>query len=136
MKDFEVETHYLDIGQGDCSVIIVRRKENKQIVRVVVYDCGSDGGGFAAQKLLEKCQLLEVTEIHVAIISHFDEDHFNGFTRLFQMGSEKNDPNFDRVKSLFRNTKLYTQGCIFKKFFKLFIIVHIVKFWNGQNISL
>lgn len=115
---YKVETHYLDIGQGDCSVIIVRRKDNKQIVRVVVYDCGSDGGEFAAQKLLEKCHLLGVTEIHVAIISHFDEDHFNGFTRLFQMGSEMNDPNFDRVKSLFRNTKLYTQGCIFKKFFE------------------
>lgn len=114
---YTVDTHYLDVGQGDCSIIVVKTLETKEIVRVVVYDCGSDSGQFAGKKLLQKCRALGIDEIHVAIISHFDEDHFNGFTYLFNIGSRKaKTPDMELVRKLFKNTQLYTQGCIFKRF--------------------
>jgi beta-lactamase superfamily II metal-dependent hydrolase len=111
---YELETHYLDVGQGDCSLIVVRETKSYKIVRVVVYDCGSSRGGFAAKKLLQKCHSIGITEIHVAIISHFDKDHFNGFTSLFHMGASATSKNYLQARRLFRNTIVYSQGCIFK----------------------
>lgn len=115
---YEIETHYLDIGQGDCSIIVVRETETYAIKRVVVYDCGSGSGDFAAKKLLQKCEILGIETIDVAIISHFDRDHFNGFNSLFHMGNNKKNRNSAFIRALFRDTKLYTQGCIFQKYKK------------------
>jgi len=113
--DYELETHYLDIGQGDCSIIIVRNTEYYTIERVVVYDCGSGSGVTAGLKLLQKCKSLSIEKIDVAVISHFDRDHFNGFTTLFQ-SAVKNNPFAAEVQQLFRDTIVYSQGCIFQKY--------------------
>lgn len=113
---YELQTHYLDIGQGDCSIIVVRETETYTIKRVVVYDCGSGSGDFAAEKFLQKCEILGIETIDVAVISHFDRDHFNGFNSLFQMGNSKKNRNGKYIRTLFRDTKLYTQGCIFQKY--------------------
>ncbi len=114
---FELETYYLDVGQGDCSLIVVRNLDHmdddpnfdNRIVRVAVYDCGSDGGSRPARALLKKCRDLRIERIDVAVISHFDKDHYNGFIELFSRG--KTDTEIQR---LFQDTQLYTQGCIFK----------------------
>jgi hypothetical protein len=114
---YTLDIHYLDVGQGDCSLIIVR--EDGIPKRTVVYDCGSDNGATAGTALITKINNINdsrpeneaITQIHIAFISHFDKDHFNGFTLLLEKALED-----DNIKSLFYETLLYTQGCIFKRF--------------------
>lgn len=110
-----LETHYLSVGQGDCSLIIVRDKSipegdtaefDPQIVRTVVYDCGNVGGLYgrveefntyteygkrAGKRLLEKCSSLGVSKIDVVVISHFDADHYNGLYWLFNLKEFNSD---------------------------------------------
>lgn len=117
---FEMETHYLDVGQGDCSVIVVKdttvnfnkkTEFDKQIIRVVVFDCGSSRGAKAGNALLEKCVELRIQQIDVAIVSHFDRDHFNGFNFLFNLKKK-----VTKINQLFNATKFYTIGLIYKHY--------------------
>ena len=109
---YTTELHYLNIGQGDCSIIIIK-DENENIKRVVVFDCGSSSSSVASNKLISKCKALKITTIHLAFISHFDKDHFNGFMKT--LGMEHDDSTTKAyVKGLFMSTLFYTTGCIYK----------------------
>ena len=119
MPEYSLETHYLDVGQGDCSIIIVKDTSiqesstghDPQIVRTVVYDCGSQGGSLPGNRLFEKCNILRIPHIDVAIISHYDKDHFLGFLFLLNKKS-----NVTRVQELFSATKFYTIGDSSKRY--------------------
>lgn len=113
---YELETHYLKVGQGDCTLIIVRENEDpdfstsydERIIKVVVYDCGSSSGKRAGSAFLAACESLRIKTIDIMVVSHFDTDHYNGFNWLFQQKG-KNARTVDR---LFEKAEVYTQGCI------------------------
>lgn len=61
--------HYIDIGQGDSTLIVLPNRETMLI------DCGNTGKGDDIVSYFEK---IGVTEIDVLIASHADADHIGG----------------------------------------------------------
>lgn len=68
----ELAIHFIDVGQGDCTLIKCPNGE------AILVDCGSLGGGDAAlvRKYIRK-QLGESSEIHTLVITHPDASHYN-----------------------------------------------------------
>lgn len=121
MPTYTVETHYLDVGQGDCSIIVVKDitdPNNPKIARTVVIDCGSDRipeGDTPGQRqpenspgniLNRQLKSLGIKQINILIISHFDRDHYNGIVEML----ESKD---DEMLNYFTRTKIYDMGCIY-----------------------
>jgi len=126
MPNYTAETHYLDVGQGDCSIIVVKEisrykdkfaKFDPQIVRTVLIDCGSRGTpddeltqsenyNSPGNILLRKLESLRIEYIDILIISHFDEDHFKGIIEICNSGE------FAKQK-YFMKCNIYDMGNIY-----------------------
>lgn len=64
----ELEVHFLDVGQADCTVI-------RQGDYTMVIDAGTDDMGTKIQNYLQK---LGVSKIDILIVTHWDADHCGG----------------------------------------------------------
>lgn len=125
------EVHYLDVGQGDCTVIIIRNQSRK-IVHTTVFDCGSRGtstisdpmiheysqSGISYTVLVNTLKQLEVKKIDMIVISHYDKDHYNGIIELLeqQLSSHQKyiKDEFDNwIINLLMGTIIYDQGIVF-----------------------
>lgn len=115
-----LELHYLDVGQGDCTLIIVRKgpkgRKPDPIVRTILIDCGHSkrvhlGGNEreSREMLVEALIARGVVSIDVVVITHFDLDHYNGLADLITEALK--DPV---KKSYFTNTCFYDQGMILR----------------------
>lgn len=71
--DESVEIHCLDVGQGDCTVVIDRRSN-----RAVVIDCP----GRVAPSVIARVRELGNPTADTLIISHWDFDHYGGALEL------------------------------------------------------
>lgn len=114
----DLEIHYLDVGQGDCTLILF--KENDEIIRSVVIDCGGSRSFDAeedvetqktGQKLLDFCYLNGVDHFDIWIITHWDQDHFAGFNYILE---EANKNGGKRIRVMLEETIIYDRGECFK----------------------
>ena len=105
MPIYTLETHYLDVGQGDSSLIVIKDLEKQkdteaeidpQVVRSIVIDCGTDRkseikkgelGKTASLTLIDKIIDLRIETVDIVIISHYDRDHFNGIIWTLRSGN-------------------------------------------------
>ena len=104
---WQLEMYYLDVGQGDCTLITV--SNNGVIIRTILIDCGSASEKTAVSKpketLVEFLDYLGVQSLDIIVITHFDKDHFNGLVKLMQEAVHNNV-----YRNWFQNTVIYDQG--------------------------
>ena len=107
-----VEIIQLDVGQGDCTIIIVRDNHHN-ILRTVVVDCGGGTNGIddasSGVKLINELQQKGVNHIDIAIISHFETDHFGGFVHILKE-AKKNTNNGLAYRTFIQNTVFFDRG--------------------------
>ena len=84
---WELRIHHLDIGSaGDATVIVARflpGGPGPAITRSVLIDGGKVGSADMVHDYLEN--VLGLPQIDVIVVTHFDEDHFYGISRMLQM---------------------------------------------------
>lgn len=92
----ELTAHFLDVGQGDCSILVSDG-------HVMVIDCGDEGQGTKIQNYLQK---QEIEEIEYLVLTHPDSDHIGGapavitkfeIGTVFVSGYEKDTRCYDRL---------------------------------------
>lgn len=88
-----VEFHFIDVGQGDATLIKVGDKN-------ILIDTGDAG---ARDELFAYLDSHEVTEIEYFVVTHFDSDHFANGTKLLDEYDVKNVIVPEQVKT----TKMY-----------------------------
>ena len=83
---WELRIHHLDIGSaGDATVIVARFPPGgpgPAITRSVLIDGGKVGSADTVDDYLEN--VLGLPQVDVIVVTHFDEDHFYGISRLLQ----------------------------------------------------
>jgi beta-lactamase superfamily II metal-dependent hydrolase len=121
MNTIRTEIHHLDVGQGDCCLILVYEvldDGNGEVLRrSVLIDCGStDFNGLGPYDgmteetrpgtiLLQTCVQLGVQHLDVAVITHYESDHISGILDLLTRA--KLDP---MIRQLFQRTYFYDRG--------------------------
>ena len=93
-QNIVVEIYFLDIGQGDCTLI----KKGSQTLLI-------DGGNISEENLLKEVLLKQgINSIDVVMLSHSDMDHLGGLTQISEMTKKSTllyrEPN-DRVKEFY-----------------------------------
>lgn len=133
-----MKIHFVDVGQGDCSLIITQ--QNKKIL----IDGGGSNTGFDVGEQILLPYLLDrkILELDFVLISHFDSDHCKGAFTVLENMKVKNvcvskkgqeSENYEFFLEIVKNRKLnviYVQpGDILTidKFTKLEIL------WTGSN---
>lgn len=133
-----MKIHFVDVGQGDCSLIITQ--QNKKIL----IDGGGSNTGFDVGEQILLPYLLDrkILELDFVLISHFDSDHCKGVFTVLENMKVKNvcvskkgqeSENYEFFLEIVKNRKLnviYVQpGDILTidKFTKLEIL------WTGSN---
>lgn len=120
----ELEIYYLDVGQGDCSLIVIKDTNvlpnihiqyDPQIVRTVLIDCGTTSTNSTFNALPEntltaKLRELRIRRLNAIVISHFDEDHFSGIVGLLRMAQTQ-----PAIRNYLLDSKFYDQGLILRK---------------------
>ncbi len=76
-KDGELRIHFLDVGQGDCT--IVELPDGK----VLLIDGGNDDGA-TKKKIMRYLNALGVDEIDYLLITHADGDHCGSLEEVFR----------------------------------------------------
>lgn len=76
-KSGELRVHFIDVGQGDCT--LVEFPDDK----VMLID-GGDGSGKATKSLLRYINALEIDEINDLVLTHSDEDHCGGLATVLK----------------------------------------------------
>lgn len=110
----------VDVGQGDCSVIIIRNGENggmeDPITHTVVIDCGGGKNGVndlgdrnSGSSLLRVLNEYSVPRIDIVNISHYDQDHLGGIRSLLDR-AKVNSAEGVRLRQLFDYTVFYDRG--------------------------
>lgn len=101
-EDFEnssYKVHYLDVGQGNCSVVEL---PDDKIMLI-------DGGGeFYGEKIYKKLISLGVNRIDYMIASHADSDHIGGLNYLFDKFEIVNI--YRPLQIAGRNEKIYSSS--------------------------
>jgi len=72
LKD-EMEVHFIDVGQGDCTLIINTDDTGKKYCMLI--DAGGNATGTKVQAYLQK---QAVDYLDILVVSHADEDHEGG----------------------------------------------------------
>ena len=74
----------LDIGQGDCNVVIGKNK------KTVIIDCGSSSAAnIGKYKVIPFLKYKGISTVDVMVATHADSDHISGFEEIFDMGEER-----------------------------------------------
>lgn len=73
----EMRIHYLDVGQGDCTLIELPDG------KVMLID-GGDGTSTAEKSILRYLNRLTVREIDYLVITHSDDDHCGGLAEILK----------------------------------------------------
>lgn len=121
---YELEIHYLDVGQGDCTLIVIKNTNtpanphaqfDPQIERTVLIDCGTTSTRSVfdtapEDTLLQNLLNLRIQRLNVVVITHYDEDHFSGIVALLNLA--RNQP---AVRNYFLDAAFYDQGLILRK---------------------
>ena len=78
-----LEIHFIDVGQGDCTLVSCPDGET------VLIDCGSSGGGDAAQVRQYLQNVLGTTSVDIdtLVVTHPDKDHYNLLPDVVQDGT-------------------------------------------------
>ncbi len=79
-KDGELRIHYLDVGQGDCTLIELPDD------KVVMIDGGNDG---SAKAILRYLNALDIKTIDCLLLTHADADHCGGLDTVLKYKSVK-----------------------------------------------
>ena len=74
---FNWQICFLDVGQGDCCLIITPERD------CVLIDGGLPGQGY--RTILPALNYFGITKIDYAIISHLDSDHYGGIVDLLEL---------------------------------------------------
>jgi len=85
-----LEIIFLDVGQGDCAVLITPERDDSE--RIIVIDAGISHNMFDFLRKRFRPYKKDM-QFHAAVITHPDEDHYHGFKSIF--GTPKF--GFDRV---------------------------------------
>ena len=88
-----LETIFLDVGQGDGSLIIGPGEGDEERIILVDAGIGDNMDRFLSSRFKYKSRGFKV---HAAVITHPDKDHYNGFQPIFDNGNFK-------IKHLFHN---------------------------------
>lgn len=88
-----LEAIFLDVGQGDGSIVIGPGEGEDERIIIVDAGIGDNMDRFLASRFKYKSRGFHV---HAAVITHPDKDHYNGFQSIFENGNLK-------VKHLFHN---------------------------------
>ncbi len=79
----EGELHFVDVGQGDCTII---ESENS----AVMIDCGTTSGNISAgERALEYMDYSKIKHIDLLVLTHYHTDHTSGVLELIQSGRVK-----------------------------------------------
>lgn len=81
--DGELRIHFLDVGQGDATLIELPDG------KVVLID-GGDGSGAAKRTLIRYINALKIKKIDHLIVTHADRDHCGGLQTLLQQKKVRN----------------------------------------------
>lgn len=118
----ELRIHYVDVGQGDCTILELPDGKNMII----------DGGNSSArEKVWRYTQSLHITTFDHFVVTHPDSDHCAGFTTLLDNVAVKNAylPPIDNTTEKAYATvkqKLRTKATAIKEFARLDVI-------SGEN---
>ncbi|MCR5145793.1 MAG: ComEC/Rec2 family competence protein [Clostridia bacterium] len=108
--------HFVDVGQGDCTVIVT--ESNKTII---IDGGGSESGDYDVGENVLVPYLLDrgITKIDYMVISHFDSDHVKGLLNVIQSLKVKNaiiskqEKNSDNYSYFLRLSKEYKINVIY-----------------------
>jgi beta-lactamase superfamily II metal-dependent hydrolase len=112
-----LEIHFLDVGQGDCTVLLFKDTKGK-VIRSVVIDCGGTnaiGSGEeendskdeqqAGKKLLAFYAKHDIDLFDIWIITHWDKDHFGGFNYILRQAKVDDD-----IRNKLEHLCIYDRG--------------------------
>ncbi len=112
-KAGELRIHFLDVGQGDCT--LVELPDNK----ILLID-GGNGSGANDKKIMRYLNALEIERIDYLVLTHADGDHAGGLDTVLKYKTVKNvyypyleNPSVNREYAQFYE-KLLDENC--KKF--------------------
>ncbi len=81
----KIEIHYLDVGQGDSTVILYYGEDGKP-KRSILIDCGEKQAyKMAMRKLTDR----KFKTLDVILNTHYDQDHFHGITKIVAFHGSK-----------------------------------------------
>ncbi len=76
-KEGELRIHFLDVGQGDCTLIELPDG------KVTLVD-GGDNKKSTKKKIMRYLNALDIDKIDHLVVTHTDKDHCGGLTEVFQ----------------------------------------------------
>lgn len=94
----DLTTGVLDVGQGQCVVLISGGK-------AIAVDCGGSGGTEAGETLANYLNQLSIVRLEQLVLTHYDSDHTNGIGQLLErvpvgsiVGPDVEDDTDNRAK--------------------------------------
>ena len=97
----ELRIHFLDVGQGDCTLIEFPDGQ------VALIDGGEDSG-YARRSLLRTLNALKINTIDHLIVTHTDEDHCGALEELLK---------YKKVVNAYLPTMLPPSGSVYASFY-------------------
>lgn len=73
----DLTTGVLDVGQGQCVVLISDGK-------AIAVDCGGSEGDAAGDALADYLNQLGIVQVELLVLTHYDSDHTNGVAQLLE----------------------------------------------------
>ncbi len=95
VTDGEMQVIFLDVGQGDCTIVRTKRAD-------MVIDCGDKGSG---EQVVEYLREQGVSELKYLILTHPDADHIGGADEVI----EAFDVDCVLMPDVANDTKAYTE---------------------------
>ncbi|HEU0299338.1 MAG TPA: hypothetical protein VFR37_07790, partial [Longimicrobium sp.] len=97
---WSLEIHHLGIGQGDSTLILAKEWDaTDPNLLLRTRSALIDGGDWGASNVVIPYIRAQVSRLDVAVITHFDGDHYRGFTEMLEEGTR-----------LIKHTRIYDQG--------------------------
>lgn len=92
-EDRPLEIIFLDVGQGDCAILISPQRNHDERIVIIDAGIGEELDRFLAGRFRYRTSGIP---IHAAVVTHPDKDHYAGFERVFA------NPNL-KLKNIFHN---------------------------------
>ena len=99
----EISVHFIDVGQGDCSLIRLPPKDGERYINILI-DSGESGNG---RKVISYLESLGIRTLDAVIVTHPHSDHMGCMDEIIDYFEVKSFYTCDFMDSLTPTTASY-----------------------------